>query len=84
MKDRIRNTNIRFERNQKLHSKEQTEMIWTCDVDERREEKTLHTKVDGRRPRRIPKTRWTDQIRKDIEMRGENWEKNTRKQEMRE
>ena len=38
-------------------------------------EKMLHTRMDGKRPRRRSKTRWIDQIRKDIEMRGENWER---------
>jgi hypothetical protein len=30
--------------------------------------------VEGKRSRGRPRTRWIDQIRKDIEMRGENWE----------
>ena len=34
----------------------------------------LHTGMEGKRPRRRPKTKWIDQIRKDIEMTGENWE----------
>ena len=36
--------------------------------------KMLHTKMEGKRPTGRPKTRWIDKIRKDIEMRGENWE----------
>ena len=34
----------------------------------------LHRKIEGKLPRGRPRTRWLDQIRKDIEMRGENWE----------
>jgi hypothetical protein len=30
--------------------------------------------MEGELPRGRHKTRWIDQIRKDIEMRGENWE----------
>ena len=30
--------------------------------------------MEGKRPRERPKTRWIDQIRKDIKMRGENCE----------
>jgi hypothetical protein len=33
----------------------------------------LHTKIDGKRPRGRSRTRWMDQIRKDIETRRENW-----------
>jgi hypothetical protein len=35
--------------------------------------KMLHTKTKGKQPSGIPKTRWIDQIRKDIEMRGKKW-----------
>jgi hypothetical protein len=35
--------------------------------------------MEGKRPRGIPRTRWIDQIRKDIEM---GLGRNTRKQEM--
>jgi hypothetical protein len=42
--------------------------------EERIPKKTLHTKMEGIKPRGRSKTRWIDQIRKDIEMRGENWE----------
>ena len=31
-------------------------------------------KTEKKRPRGRPRTRWTDRIRKDIDMRGENWE----------
>ena len=41
-----------------------------------REERILmkmqHIKMEGKRPRR-PRTRWTEKIRKDLEMKGENW-----------
>ena len=42
--------------------------------EERIPQKMLHTKMERKQPRGKPKTRWIDQIRKDIEMRGENWE----------
>ena len=40
-----------------------------------RAKKTLHTKMNGKKPKGRPRTRRTDQIRKNIEIRGENWEK---------
>ena len=30
--------------------------------------------MERKRPRERPRTRWTDQIRKNIELRGEDWE----------
>ena len=39
--------------------------------EERKLKKMLLTKMEGKRPRELPRTRWIDQIRKDIEMRGE-------------
>ena len=51
---------------------------WSEHVMRMREEriprKKLHRKMEGKRPRSRPRTRWIDRIRKDIEMRGENWE----------
>ena len=41
--------------------------------------KILHTKMEGKRVRGKPRTRWIDQIRKDIEMRVENWGKKYKK-----
>ena len=41
--------------------------------EERIYKKMLHTKMEGKRPLGRPGTRWIDQIRKDIEMRGETW-----------
>ena len=40
--------------------------------EERIPKKMLHIKMEGKRPR--GRTRQIDQIRKDIEMRGRNWE----------
>ena len=40
--------------------------------EERIPKKMLHIKMEGKRPRGRPRTRWIDQIRTDIEMRGEN------------
>ena len=37
--------------------------------EERIPKKLLHTKMEVKWPRGRPKTRWIDQIRKDIEMR---------------
>ena len=34
----------------------------------------LHDNLTGKRPRGRPRTRWIDQIRKDIKIIGENWE----------
>ena len=42
--------------------------------EERIPKKMLHIKIEGKQPRRKHRTRWIDQIRKDIEMRVENWE----------
>ena len=42
--------------------------------EERIPKKTLHTKMEGKRPRERPRTRWTDQTKKDIEMRRVNKE----------
>ena len=50
-------------------------MVWTLKADERREdtqENATH-KMERKRPRGRPRTRWIDQIRKNIEMIGENW-----------
>ena len=50
-------------------------MVWACDANGRRENtKKMLQKWRGKRPRGRPRTRWIDQIRKDIEMRRENWE----------
>ena len=34
----------------------------------------VQRKMEGKWPRERPQTKWMDQIRKHIEMRGENWE----------
>ena len=41
--------------------------------EERISKKMLHTKIEGKQSRGRPRTRWIDQIRKDLEIRGENW-----------
>ena len=44
-------------------------------MEEERILKTIqHTKMEGKQPRGRHQTRWMDQIRKDLEMRGTNWE----------
>ena len=42
--------------------------------EDRLSKKMLHTKMEEKQPRGRPRTRWIDQIRKDIEKRRENWE----------
>ena len=42
--------------------------------DEKITKKLLHTKTERKRPRGRSRNRLIDQIRNDIEMRGENWE----------
>ena len=50
-------------------------MVWTCDADEKERvpKKILNSKW-RKYDREEHRSRWIDQIRKDIEMRGENWE----------
>ena len=40
---------------------------------ERIPKKMLHTKMEGKEPKGKPRSRWINQIRKDIDMREENW-----------
>ena len=35
--------------------------------------KMLHRNMEGKQSRGRPRTRWIDQIRMDLEMRGESW-----------
>jgi hypothetical protein len=42
--------------------------------EERIPKKMLHIKMKGNLPRGRPKTRWIEQIRKNMEMREKNWE----------
>ena len=48
--------------------------------DEMISKKMLNTKMEGKRPRGRPRTRWIGQIRKGIEIRGENTRQLPRKQ----
>ena len=41
--------------------------------------KMLHAKMEGKRPRGRPKSRWIDHIRKYTEMKGEKLGRNTKK-----
>jgi hypothetical protein len=43
-------------------------------TEERIPKKMLHTKMKGKQPRERPRSRWIDQIRKDIEIRRGKWE----------
>jgi hypothetical protein len=42
-------------------------------TDERIPKKTLEMKLRGRRPRGRPRTRWMDQVKRDMEKRGKKW-----------
>jgi hypothetical protein len=42
-------------------------------ADERIPKKTLEMKLRGRRPRGRPRTRWMDQVMRDVETRGKTW-----------
>ena len=78
--ERKRNTNTRLELgvDEIKNYIQNSRFRWFGHVMWMREERIpknmLHTKMEGKRPRGRRKTTWIDQIRKDIEMRGENWE----------
>jgi hypothetical protein len=42
-------------------------------ADERIPKRTLEMKLRGRRPRSRPRTRWMDQVMRDVENRGKKW-----------
>jgi hypothetical protein len=42
-------------------------------TDERIPKRTLEMKLRGRRPRGRPRTRWRDQVMRDVEKRGKKW-----------
>jgi hypothetical protein len=42
-------------------------------ADERIPKRTLEMKLRGRRPRGRPRTRWIDQVMRDVEKRGKKW-----------
>jgi hypothetical protein len=42
-------------------------------ADERIPKRTLEMKLRGRRPRGRPRTRWMDQVMRDVEKRGKKW-----------
>jgi hypothetical protein len=42
-------------------------------ADERIPKKMMEMKLRGRRPRGRPRTRWMDQIKRDMEKRGKKW-----------
>jgi hypothetical protein len=42
-------------------------------ADERIPKRTLEMKLRGRRPRGKPRTRWMDQVMRDVEKRGKKW-----------
>ena len=83
-KVRIRNTNISLElgedkiRNDIQKSRSRWFDSVMCIGKERIPKKMLHTKVEGKRPRGRPKSRWIDHIRKYTEMKGEKLGRNTK------
>jgi hypothetical protein len=42
-------------------------------ADKRIPRRTLEMKLSGRRPRGRPRTRWMDQVMRDVEKRGKKW-----------
>jgi hypothetical protein len=42
-------------------------------ADERIPKKMLEMKLRGRRPRGRPRTRWMDQVKRDMKKRGKKW-----------
>jgi len=42
-------------------------------ADERIPKKMLEMKLRGRRPRGRPRTRWMDQVKREMEKRGKKW-----------
>ena len=49
-------------------------MVWTCDVDERRERESDVQEMERKGARVRLRTRWIAQIRNDLEIRGGSWE----------
>jgi hypothetical protein len=56
---------------------ERNRLKWYGDVmrmaDERIPKKMLEMKLRERRPRGRPRTRWMDQVKRDMEKRGKKW-----------
>jgi hypothetical protein len=78
-KDKIRNNNIReqLKVDSIKHNMESNRVKWyghiMCMADERVPKRMLEMKLRGRRPRGRPRTRWTDQVKRDTEKRGKKW-----------
>jgi hypothetical protein len=78
-RDKIRNKDIReqLKVHDIKHDMERNRLKWYGHVmrmaDERIPKKILEMKLRGRRPRGRPRTRWMDQVKRDMERRGKNW-----------
>jgi hypothetical protein len=78
-RDRIRNDDIReqLKVDNIKTDKEKNRLRWYGNVmrmaDERIPKKTLEMKLRGRRPRGRPRTRWMDEVMRDVEKRGKKW-----------
>ena len=75
-KDSKWNTNIKSELgvDEIKNYIQQKSMVWTCDAEEKDDLRKYYTQMEGKLPRGRYWTRWTDQIRKDIEIKGAKWE----------
>jgi hypothetical protein len=77
--DKIRNNDIReqLKVDDIKHDMERNRLKWyghvMCMADERIPKKMLEMKLRGRRPRGRLRTRWMDQVQRDMEKRGKKW-----------
>jgi hypothetical protein len=78
-RDKVRNKDIREQLKvyDIKHDMERNRLKWyshvMCMADERIPKKMLEMKLRGRRPRGRPRTRWMDQVKRDMERRGKKW-----------
>jgi hypothetical protein len=78
-RDKIKNDDIReqLKIDDIKYNIERNRLKWYGHVmrmaDERIPKRTLEMKLRGRRPRCRPRTRWMDQVMRDVEKRGKKW-----------
>jgi hypothetical protein len=78
-RDKIRNDDIReqLKVDDIKNDIERNRLKWyghvMCMADERIPKRMLEMKLSGRRPRGRPRTRWMDQVMRDVEKRGKKW-----------